>query len=224
MSEMPAGPAPGGRKILGLKPKTLLIGGGVLFLGVLGYLWWRSKHASSASSSASTTTSASASAGAYNAATLAGLQDELEELLSQQGGSSASTGTSSGGGGTGTTTTPPPTTTTSPPPTKTTTPPPKTATPPAKAAAKPKPITPDAHATKTTATSVTISWGKIANATSYRVRVTYQDKLVGTPHIVTGTSATISGLAPLRTYTFHVAAIGPGGTSAETNGPAVKTK
>ena len=56
------------------------------------------------------------------------------------------------------------------------------------------------------------------------MRVTYQDKLVGTPHIVTGTSATISGLAPLRTYTFHVAAIGPGGTSSETNGPAVKTK
>jgi cytoskeletal protein RodZ len=220
MSEMPAGPAPGGRKILGLKPKTLLIGGGVLFLGVLGYLWWRSKHASSASS-ASTTTSASASAGAYNAATLAGLQDELEELLSQQGGSSASTGTSSGGGsggGTGTTTSPPPTKTTTPPPTTGTSPPVT------KTAAKPKPITPDAHATKTTATSVTISWGKIANATSYRVRVTYQDKLVGTPHIVTGTSATISGLAPLRTYTFHVAAIGPGGTSAETNGPAVKTK
>jgi hypothetical protein len=214
MSEM-TGPPAGGKKILGLKPKTLIIGSVVLFGGVLGYLWWRSRQAK-ASSSASTGTSASASAGAYNAATLAGLQDELEELLSQQGGS-ASTGTGAGGGSTLTTT---PTTTSNPPPAKTTTPP-KTTTP---AKKTPAPAMPAAHETKVTATSVTIAWDKVANATSYRVRVTYQSKLVGTPHVVTGTSATISGLAPLRTYTFHVAAIGPGGTSSETNGPAVKTK
>jgi Fibronectin type III domain len=214
MSEM-TGPPAGGTKILGLKPKTLIIGSVVLFGGVLGFLWWRSRQAK-ASSSASTGTSASASAGAYNAATLAGLQDELEELLSQQGGS-ASTGTGAGGGSTLTTT---PTTTSNPPPAKTTTPP-KTTTP---AKKTPAPAMPAAHETKVTATSVTIAWDKVANATSYRVRVTYQSKLVGTPHVVTGTSATISGLAPLRTYTFHVAAIGPGGTSSETNGPAVKTK
>ena len=91
-------------------------------------------------------------------------------------------------------------------------------------AAKPKPAMPSARETKVTSNSVTLSWAKVPNATSYRVRVTYQGKLVGTPHLVTGTSATVSGLSPLRTYTFHVAAIGPGGTSAETNGPAVKTK
>jgi hypothetical protein len=216
MSEMTGPPAAGGKKILGLKPKTLIIGSVVLFGGVLGYLWWRSRQAKA--SSASTGTSASASAGAYNAATLAGLQDELEELLSQQGGS-ASTGTGAGGGSTLTTT---PTTTSNPPPAKTTTPP-KTTTP-APAKKTPAPAMPAAHETKVTATSVTIAWDKVANATSYRVRVTYQSKLVGTPHVVTGTSATISGLAPLRTYTFHVAAIGPGGTSSETNGPAVKTK
>ena len=215
MSEM-TGPPAGGKKILGLKPKTLIIGSVVLFGGVLGYLWWRSRQAKA--SSASTGTSASASAGAYNAATLAGLQDELEELLSQQGGS-AGTGTSAGGGGTstGTGTTP-----VQPGgPIKTAPPPSKT---PAPAKKTPAPAMPAAHETKVTATSVTITWDKVANATSYRVRVTYQSKLVGTPHVVTGTSATISGLAPLRTYTFHVAAIGPGGTSSETNGPAVKTK
>jgi hypothetical protein len=216
MSEM-TGPPAGGKKILGLKPKTLIIGSVVLFGGVLGFLWWRSRQAK-ASSSASTGTSASASAGAYNAATLAGLQDELEELLSQQGGS-ASTGTAPGGGG-GSTQPGGPIMTAPPAPGKTTTPP-KT-TPPAKKT--PAPAMPAAHETKVTATSVTIAWDKVANATSYRVRVTYQSKLVGTPHVVTGTSATISGLAPLRTYTFHVAAIGPGGTSSETNGPAVKTK
>ena len=215
MSEM-TGPPAGGKKILGLKPKTLIIGSVVLFGGVLGYLWWRSRQAKA--SSASTGTSASASAGAYNAATLAGLQDELEELLSQQGGS-AGTGTSAGGGGTstGTGTTP-----VQPGgPIKTAPPPSKT---PAPAKKTPAPAMPAAHETKVAATSVTIAWDKVANATSYRVRVTYQSKLVGTPHVVTGTSAMISGLAPLRTYTFHVAAIGPGGTSSETNGPAVKTK
>jgi hypothetical protein len=140
------------------------------------------------------------------------MQSELEDLL-------AAEGEEGGSGGGGTTTTAPPTT-----PPKTTTPaPPKTTTPP-KTTAKPKPAMPAAHETKVTATSVTLSWNKVENATSYRVRVTYQGKLVGSPHLVTGTSATISGLAPLRTYTFHVAAIGPGGTSSETNGPAVKTK
>jgi hypothetical protein len=218
MSEM-TGPPAGGKKILGLKPKTLIIGSVVLFGGVLGYLWWRSRQAK-ASSSASTGTSASASAGAYNAATLAGLQDELEELLSQQGGS-ASTGTGTGlSPGNGSTQPGGPIATAPPAPGKTTTPP-KTTTP---AKKTPAPAMPAAHETKVTATSVTIAWDKVANATSYRVRVTYQSKLVGTPHLVTGTSATISGLAPLRTYTFHVAAIGPGGTSSETNGPAVKTK
>jgi hypothetical protein len=255
---------PGGKKILGLKPKTAIIAGVVVFATALGYLWWRSRQAKA--SSASTGTSASTSAGTY----AGGFENWLNGSSASTGtgagggGSSASTGTStgtiavpnvvgrkdldtaegiiksaglvadaagdpgtgnkgsvtsqtptagtkvaagstvtitytvpgsSGGGGTGTTT-------------KTT----------------PKPAMPSGvHATKKTANSVTLSWNKDANATSYRVRVTYQDKLVGSPQTVSGTSATISGLSANRTYTMHVAAIGPGGTSAETNGPAVKT-
>ena len=78
------------------------------------------------------------------------------------------------------------------------------------------------HATKVTASSVTLAWNKAANATSYRVRVTYQGKLVSSASS-NGTSVTVSGLGADHTYTFHVASVGPGGTSAETNGPAVKT-
>jgi hypothetical protein len=78
-------------------------------------------------------------------------------------------------------------------------------------------------ATKVTKNGFTVSWTKDPNATSYRVRVTYQDKLVGSPHTTSGTSLAISGLSANRTYTVHVAAVGPGGTSSETNGPAVKT-
>jgi hypothetical protein len=78
------------------------------------------------------------------------------------------------------------------------------------------------HATKVTSNSVTLAWTKAAHATSYKIRVTYQSKLVH-QSTTAGNSATISGLGPDHTYTFHVASVGPGGTSAETNGPAVKT-
>lgn len=205
-------PSGGGRTILGLKPRTAIIAGVGIVGAALVFFWWRSRSSSSASSTA-TSASASAGSGATDyGGELSTMQSELEDLL-------AAEGEEGGSGGGGTTTTAPPTT-----PPKTTTPaPPKTTTPP-KTTAKPKPAMPAAHETKVTATSVTLSWNKVENATSYRVRVTYQGKLVGSPHLVTGTSATISGLAPLRTYTFHVAAIGPGGTSSETNGPAVKTK
>ena len=206
----PTGPPAGGRRILGLKPRTALIGGGLILGGALLFFWWRSRQSSSSADTAAQ--SSTANAAAYSdAGALDALQSELDQLLQQEDNG---TGSSAPGGATS-----PPTTV----PTKTATPP-KTTTPP-KTAAKPKPAMPSGvHETKVTPTSVTISWTKDPNATSYRVRVTYQSKLVGTPHLVTGTSATISGLAPLRTYTFHVAAIGPGGTSSETNGPAVKTK
>jgi Fibronectin type III domain len=228
-------PSAGGRKILGLKPRTALIAGAGIIGAALLYFWWKGRQSSSSSASSAASSSTSSASAYSTAGQLDALQEELDQLLSAGAPGAASGsggGTTAAGGGTGTTTAPPPATTTAPPPAatgsppKTTTPtapgaPPKTTAP----AAKPKPGTPGGvKAAKVNPTSVTLTWDKAANATSYRVRVTYQDKLVGTPHLVTGTSATISGLSPLRTYTFHVAAIGPGGTSAETNGPAVKTK
>jgi chitinase len=210
-----AAPA-GGKRVLGLKPRTALIAGGAILAGAVAYFWWKRKQAPPASTSASS----SASAGAYStAAQLEAMQLELDELMTSSASTGAGSGSGSGsGGGTGTGTT------TTTPPAKTTTPPAKTTTPPAKTAAKPKPAMPaGVRAAKVTSNSVTLTWAKDPNATTYTVRVTYQGKLVGSPHITTGTSVTVSGLGADHTYTFHVAATGPGGTSAETNGPAVKT-
>lgn len=72
-------------------------------------------------------------------------------------------------------------------------------------------------------TSVQLMWSPVANATSYTTRVTYQGSLVGSPHTSAQNWVNITGLTPDHTYTFHVAASGPGGSSAETNGPAQKT-
>lgn len=68
----------------------------------------------------------------------------------------------------------------------------------------------------------TLTWPAVKGATSYRVKLTYQgdvvyDRTTGSPQ------ASISGLTPNHTYTAHVAAANAAGTSAETNGPAVKT-
>lgn len=199
----------GGRKILGLKPRTALIAGGAILAASVGYLLWkRKKSAPTTTAAASATASTSSSTGMGYGGELSVIQSELEDLLAAQGqagttstGSAGSTGTS-----TGTSTATSATTTTS------------------TAAAGPPPVPTGVHSTQVTASSVTLAWNKSAGATSYQVRVTYQSKLVGSPHTgITGTSATISGLGADHTYTFHVAAIGPGGTSSETNGPAVKT-
>ena len=178
---------------------------------LLAGVWFYLKRKKSASAATVTSSSASAT-GAYGvdySGELSVIQTEVEALLAAEGQEPAGgTGTSGSGTGTTTGTTPPPAGGTG---TKTAT---KTAAP-----AMPSGV----HATKTTSNSVTLAWNKSANATGYRVRTTYQSKVVGSPASVTGTSATISGLTADHTYTFHVAATGPGGTSAETNGPAVKT-
>lgn len=207
MSESAPEPGGGGRKILGLKPRTAALAGGGIFAVALAYLWWKRRGAAAkptVSSSASSSTS-----GIDYGGELSVIQSELEDLLAAegQGSTGTGTGTTTGGAGTGTTGSG---TGTSSGGTGTAT---KTAA----------PATPQAHETKVTSNSVTLAWTKVPNATSYRIRVTYQSKLVGAPHVVAGTSATISGLGADHTYTFHVAAIGPGGTSPETNGPAVKT-
>lgn len=208
-------PAPGGGRFLGLRPRTALIIGGVALAGGVGYFWWRRRTAKTATSSASVSASAY---GVDQSGELSVIQAELEQLLSQEGqpvASGGGGGTPGGGGsgsgsgdgsgtGTGTGT-----------------------------GGKPKgsggsggpgkPAMPTGvHATKVTSTSVTLAWHKAPGATSYRIHVTYQGKRVHDSS-TQGNSATVSGLTPDHTYTFHVASVGPGGTSAETNGPAVKT-
>jgi Fibronectin type III domain len=77
------------------------------------------------------------------------------------------------------------------------------------------------RATSVTPTDVTLAWHGVTGATQYRIRVTYQGKLV-TEKSVTATSSTVSGLVPDHTYTFHVAASNSAGSSAEA-GLSVKT-
>jgi len=121
------------------------------------------------------------------------------------------------GGGSGSA--PPPVQTTPPASAPTPTPQSNTA-PPTKPGAPPMPT--GVKAGKVTASSIAASWPKVAGATSYIVRVTYQDNLVK-QITTTSPSATISGLGADHTYTIHVAAVGPGGASSETNGPGIKT-
>ena len=201
-------PAPGGGgKILGLKPRTAMIAGGAILAAAIGYMLWKRKK--TAAAPAVTSASASSSTGIDYGGELSVIQSELEDLLAAEGQESSGTGTGSSATGTGTSGTGSSSTGTT---TATKTP--------AKTAAPAVPT--GVHATKVTASSVTLAWNKAANATSYRVRVTYQGKLVSSASS-NGTSVTVSGLGADHTYTFHVASVGPGGTSAETNGPAVKT-
>jgi len=213
----PAGPSGGGGRVLGLRPRTALIIGGVVLIGAVAFLWWRRRSAGSTAAASSTSTAAGGTGIDYGGE-LSVIQSELESLLAAQGvpaqGSGGGTTTTAAGGG-GLVI------------------PMGTGEGPVPAGGgngtggggqpKPKPGTPTGvHATRTTGNSVGLAWNKSPNAGSYWVRVTYQGKLV-TSQSTGGTSVTISGLKPDRTYTMHVAAVGPGGTSAETNGPAVKT-
>ena len=60
--------------------------------------------------------------------------------------------------------------------------------------------------TSTGKNSIGLAWSKSAGATSYQVRVTYQSKVAQTA-MTTGTSFTVTGLSPNRTYGIHVVAI-----------------
>lgn len=115
--------------------------------------------------------------------------------------------------------TPPPSTTTTPPPTGGTT---------TKTATVAKPATPTGVRATPYTTYIDVGWNPVAGATSYTLHATYQETASGGagvyPGTVHGTSGRVSGLSPGRTYTLHVAAVNSAGTSAETNGPAVKTK
>jgi hypothetical protein len=61
------------------------------------------------------------------------------------------------------------------------------------------------HVTSTGKNSIGLAWSRSAGATGYQVRVTYQSKVIQT-HPVTGTSYTVAGLSPNRTYGLHVVA------------------
>lgn len=72
------------------------------------------------------------------------------------------------------------------------------------------------------ATGFTVKWNSVPGATSYTVRVTYQSALQWNK-TVSGTSTVVGSLTPDHTYTVHVSASNSAGSSAETNGPSVKT-
>jgi Fibronectin type III domain len=107
--------------------------------------------------------------------------------------------------------TPPPATTTTTTPTSTT-----------KATVKIPPMPGNLKSSGITANGFTLTWDKSTGATEYNVRVTYQGNVVF-KDTTSATSIKVTGLDPDHTYTGHVSAVNSGGTSDETNGPAVKT-
>ncbi|MDN3269896.1 glycoside hydrolase family 18 protein [Streptomyces sp. MA15] len=71
----------------------------------------------------------------------------------------------------------------------------------------------------TTATSVTLAWNAVSGATGYTV---YRDGARVTA--VTGTSATVTGLAAATSYSFQVAATNAAGESAKSAAVSVRTR
>ncbi len=71
----------------------------------------------------------------------------------------------------------------------------------------------------TTASSVTLAWNAVSGATGYAV---YRDGARVTA--VTGTSATVTGLAAATSYSFQVAATNAAGESAKSTSVSVRTR
>lgn len=102
MSEQPTAAPGGGKKIFGL-PRNIVIIGGITFVAVLGYLWWKRAQSSAAATTASaSTTAATAQQPTDYAGQLSVLQTELEALLAGQGQAGSTTGTGTGTTATGT--------------------------------------------------------------------------------------------------------------------------
>ncbi|MGA5868802.1 chitinase [Streptomyces cinereoruber] len=70
----------------------------------------------------------------------------------------------------------------------------------------------------TTTSSVDLSWGAVSGATSYKV---YRDG--ASPQTVSGTSATITGLAADTAYQFQVSAVNSAGESAKSAAVTART-
>ncbi|MGA5217374.1 chitinase [Streptomyces cinereoruber] len=70
----------------------------------------------------------------------------------------------------------------------------------------------------TTTSSVDLSWGAVSGATSYKV---YRDGVA--PQTVSGTSATITGLAADTAYQFQVSAVNSAGESAKSAAVTART-
>ncbi|MFE6458778.1 chitinase [Streptomyces cinereoruber] len=70
----------------------------------------------------------------------------------------------------------------------------------------------------TTSSSVDLSWGAVSGATSYKV---YRDG--ASPQTVSGTSATITGLAADTAYQFQVSAVNSAGESAKSAAVTART-
>ncbi|MFC7930929.1 chitinase [Streptomyces cinereoruber] len=70
----------------------------------------------------------------------------------------------------------------------------------------------------TTSSSVDLSWGAVSGATSYKV---YRDGVA--PQTVSGTSATITGLAADTAYQFQVSAVNSAGESAKSAAVTART-
>ena len=217
-----------GKKYAGLTKQQWYIAGGV-FVAALIYIVWRNKKNAAAASQGQ----AAANQGSNEctdangnpvdcnqafAQELADLANAMDQLQAQGGGAG-------GSGVTGTVGTVPattPTTTTGAPATTQPAGTPTTSSggtatkaPPA-AKPGPPPTPGNVHATAVTKSSITVAWNKVTGATSYRIRVTYQSKLVSQQSSAS-TTATISGLGADHTYGIHVASVGPGGTGPEGN-------
>jgi hypothetical protein len=191
------------KKIFGL-PMPVAIGAAAA-LAALGYIWWRDRHKSAASSSSSTS----------SAAEIGALEAELAELQAESS-SSAFTGTGTGGGGSGgggsTGITVPPMSTSTSTSTGTGTTKTKTATNPVK----------NLHITDTGYTSLTGSWDKSANATSYLITVLHGGTVLKTQHSV-GTTARVGNLKRKTAYEYRVRAQ-PGGVGGSDAHVDVTTK
>jgi Fibronectin type III domain len=189
------------KKILGL-PVPVVIGGAAA-LAALGYIWWRDRHKTGAASSSSTTSASSST----EQAQLNAIEAELAEL-SGQGAVSSSAGTGTGGGGGVNPGGPIASTSTGTVATSTST---STAT--STKTAK-NPVS-NLHITDTGYTSLTGSWDKAANATSYLITVLHGGAVLKTQHSV-GTTARVGNLKRKTQYEYRVRAQpgGKGGSDA----------
>ena len=97
---------------------------------------------------------------------------------------------------------------------------------------RPKPLPPAAPVattgTNVYSTSFQANWNASSEATSYRLDVSassgFDTYVTGYQDLtVSGTARTVSGLAPVTTYYYRVRAVGPGGTSGNSNTITVTT-